>query len=77
MFLTTPSTLPAGIRSVPVPLTRPSDPAAPMHAFTVDVEDWYQSCIDYDAPITERVLRNTATILEVLGRCFVRGMFFV
>ena len=27
-------------------------------AFTVDVEDWYQSCVDYDAPITERVVRN-------------------
>ena len=37
------------------PLTRP--PAgAPRHAFTVDVEDWYQSCLDYDAPITERVV---------------------
>ena len=77
MSVTTPPTLHAGIRSVPVPLTRPSDPGAPMHAFTVDVEDWYQSCIDYDAPITERVLRNTATILEVLGRCSARGTFFV
>ena len=62
---------------MPVPLSRPSDPATPMHAFTVDVEDWYQSCIDYDAPITERVLRNTGTILELLDRCSVRGTFFV
>ena len=29
---------------------------APRHAFTVDVEDWYQSCLDYDAPITDRVV---------------------
>ena len=74
---TPPALLRAGIASVPVPLSRPSDPAAPMHAFTVDVEDWYQSCIDYDAPITERVLRNTGTILELLDRCSVRGTFFV
>jgi polysaccharide deacetylase family protein (PEP-CTERM system associated) len=79
MSVTTPPTplLRAGISSVPVPLDRPSDPAAPMHAFTVDVEDWYQSCIDYDAPITERVVRNTGTILEMLERRSVRGTFFV
>jgi polysaccharide deacetylase family protein (PEP-CTERM system associated) len=74
---TPPPLLHAGIALVPVPLETPSDPAAPMHAFTVDVEDWYQSCIDYDAPITERVLRNTGTILEVLDGCSVRGTFFV
>jgi polysaccharide deacetylase family protein (PEP-CTERM system associated) len=78
MSVTTPSTLlHAGIASVPVPLSRPSDAGAPMHAFTVDVEDWYQSCIDYDAPITERVLRNTGTILDLLDRSSVRGTFFV
>jgi polysaccharide deacetylase family protein (PEP-CTERM system associated) len=78
MSVTTSSPLAhAGIRSVSVPLSRPADAAAPMHAFTVDVEDWYQSCIDYDAPITERVLRNTGVILELLDRCAVRGTFFV
>jgi polysaccharide deacetylase family protein (PEP-CTERM system associated) len=79
MSVTTPPTLllRAGISSVSVPLDRPSDPAAPLHAFTVDVEDWYQSCMDYDAPITERVVRNTGIILEVLDRCSVRGTFFV
>jgi polysaccharide deacetylase family protein (PEP-CTERM system associated) len=46
-------------------------------AFTVDVEDWYQSCIDFDAPITERVVRNTERILAILDRRSVKGTFFV
>lgn len=46
-------------------------------AFTVDVEDWYQSCIDFDAPITELVKRNTHKILELLDETRVRGTFFV
>jgi len=46
-------------------------------AFTVDVEDWYQSCIDFDAPITERVVRNTDRLLLVLDECGVKGTFFV
>jgi polysaccharide deacetylase family protein (PEP-CTERM system associated) len=49
----------------------------PRAAFTVDVEDWYQSCIDREAPITERVVRNTARILEVLDEHGVKGTFFV
>src|SRR5436190_18580497 len=58
------------------PLTRP--PAgAPRHAFTVDVEDWYQSCLDYDAPITDRVVANVDRILGVLDECGVKGTFFV
>jgi polysaccharide deacetylase family protein (PEP-CTERM system associated) len=54
-------------------------PAAgePLSAFTVDVEDWYQSCVDYDAPITDRVVRNTDRILEVLDEHGVKGTFFV
>lgn len=56
----------------------PPDPATPRPAaFTVDVEDWYQSCVDYDAPITERVVRNTDRLLGVLDDHGVRGTFFV
>jgi polysaccharide deacetylase family protein (PEP-CTERM system associated) len=51
-------------------------PRAPS-AFTVDVEDWYQSCVDYDAPITDRVVRNVSRILEVLDDFGVKGTFFV
>ena len=58
-------------------LAEPVDGTAPRNAFTVDVEDWYQSCLDYDAPITERVVRNTDRILAVLDECGVKGTFFV
>ena len=49
----------------------------PLCAFTVDVEDWYQSSIDFDAPITERVVRNTERILEILDRRNTKATFFV
>jgi polysaccharide deacetylase family protein (PEP-CTERM system associated) len=50
---------------------------SPLCAFTVDVEDWYQSCIDFDAPITERVVKNTERILAILDRRNVKATFFV
>lgn len=59
-----------------VALRRPAA-TEPEHAFTVDVEDWYQSCIDFDAPITERVVRNVERILAILDECAVKGTFFV
>jgi polysaccharide deacetylase family protein (PEP-CTERM system associated) len=65
------------LRTEEVALVRPRDPALPRNAFTVDVEDWYQSCLDYDAPITERVVRNVDRILEVLDDCAIKGTFFV
>jgi polysaccharide deacetylase family protein (PEP-CTERM system associated) len=46
-------------------------------AFTIDVEDWYQSCVDYDAPITEQVVRNVHRVFEVLDAHAVKGTFFV
>jgi polysaccharide deacetylase family protein (PEP-CTERM system associated) len=46
-------------------------------AFTIDVEDWYQSCVDHDAPITERVLRNVEKVVAVLDEFAVKGTFFV
>jgi len=48
-----------------------------LSAFTVDVEDWYQSCVDIDAPITERVVRNVYRLLGLLHRLDVKGTFFV
>jgi polysaccharide deacetylase family protein (PEP-CTERM system associated) len=65
------------LRREPVALTPPDDPTRPRHAFTVDVEDWYQSCLDYDAPITERVVRNLDRTLAVLDEARVKGTFFV
>ncbi len=57
--------------------TATADRTALLSAFTVDVEDWYQSCVDIDAPITERVVRNVDSILELLDSVGVKGSFFV
>jgi polysaccharide deacetylase family protein (PEP-CTERM system associated) len=57
-------------------IARVASPAR-LSAFTVDVEDWYQSCVDFDAPITERVVRNVDRILELLDTLEVKGTFFV
>jgi polysaccharide deacetylase family protein (PEP-CTERM system associated) len=57
--------------AVPLAIQRPTC------AFTVDVEDWYQSSMDYDAPISERVVRNVNRVCEMLDECSVRGTFFV
>lgn len=57
--------------------TPPRESDAPLAAFTVDVEDWYQSCVDLDAPISERVVRNLDRLLEVLDESGVKGTFFV
>jgi polysaccharide deacetylase family protein (PEP-CTERM system associated) len=62
--------------TTPIALT-PVAPGRPLHAHTVDDEDWYQSCIDYDAPITERVVRNTERLLAFLDDCTVKATFFV
>ncbi|NIR00566.1 MAG: hypothetical protein GTN78_10255, partial [Gemmatimonadales bacterium] len=48
---------------VPLP---PIPPGAPvLNALTVDVEDWYQSTYDLDAPIHDRVVRNTRRLLQL------------
>jgi polysaccharide deacetylase family protein (PEP-CTERM system associated) len=65
------------LRAEKAPLTPPTDSTLPRNAFTIDVEDWYQSCFDYDAPIGERVVRNVDRILAVLDECGVKGSFFV
>jgi len=66
----------AGLELEPAALARPDD-GGPLAAFTVDVEDWYQSCIDFDAPISERVVRNVDRVLAVLDESDTRGTFFV
>lgn len=43
----------------------------------MDVEDWYQSCVDLDAPISERVVRNVDRMLDLLDVVGVKGTFFV
>jgi polysaccharide deacetylase family protein (PEP-CTERM system associated) len=65
------------LRTEAASFSQPSDPSLPRSAFTIDVEDWYQSCVDFDAPITERVVRNTDRVLATLDEFGVKGTFFV
>ena len=46
-------------------------------AFTIDVEDWYQSSVDFDAAISERVVRNVDRVRAVLAAAGVKASFFV
>jgi polysaccharide deacetylase family protein (PEP-CTERM system associated) len=46
-------------------------------AFTIDVEDWYQSSVDFGAPISERVLRNVDRVRTMLDETCTCGTFFV
>ena len=71
------SLLPFDLRTEEASFAPPTDPASPRNAFTVDVEDWYQSCLDYDAPITERVVRNVDRMLSVLDQADAKASFFV
>lgn len=48
-----------------------------INALTVDVEDWVQSVLDPDLPLTDRFHTNTLRVLELLGRHQVRATFFV
>ena len=48
-----------------------------LHGISVDVEDWYQSTIDIDAPIADSFETNTMRVLDTLAQHDVRGTFFV
>lgn len=48
-----------------------------LNALTVDLEDWYQACVDESLPITERVIPNTERILNILWERGVKATFFV
>ncbi len=49
----------------------------PLNALTIDVEDWVQSVFDVELPLTDRFVRNTHRVLELLAAHHVRGTFFV
>lgn len=51
--------------------------AAARCAFTVDVEDWYQSTVDFDAEISDRVPRNMDRVRATLNEFGIKGTFFV
>jgi len=48
-----------------------------INIFTVDVEDWQQSTLDYNLPISDSVLHNTVRLLKIMAEFNVRGTFFV
>ena len=48
-----------------------------INILTVDVEDWQQSTLDTDLPISERALHNTNRLLDLLAEFRVQGTFFV
>lgn len=51
--------------------------SSPLNALTIDVEDWVQSVFDNELPLTDRFVRNTHRVLELLAAHHVRGTFFV
>ncbi|NOZ26041.1 MAG: DUF3473 domain-containing protein, partial [Nitrospirae bacterium] len=42
-----------------------------------DVEDWYQSSFDFDAPVSEVCVHNTRLVLDFLSQHGIKGTFFV
>jgi polysaccharide deacetylase family protein (PEP-CTERM system associated) len=58
-------------------LLQPRPGSPPQHAFTVDLEDWQQSVYDVRLPVSDRFMRGTDRIVELLDRHNVRATFFV
>ena len=48
-----------------------------INILTVDVEDWQQSTLDYNMPISERALYDTHRLLDILAEVGVHSTFFV
>lgn len=48
-----------------------------LNAISVDVEDWLQSTIDPELPLTDRFFHSTRTVVEAFARRKVRGTFFI
>jgi len=48
-----------------------------LHAFSIDIEDWYQSSCNFDASISELCVQNTRRVLVFLENIGVKGTFFV
>lgn len=47
------------------------------NCFSIDLEDWGQSTLSPDAPLTDRVVTNTRRMLALLAEARVRATFFV
>ena len=44
--------------------------------FTVDVEDWSQSVLNHNNPVTERVLHSTHQVMDILAENDTKATFF-
>ena len=51
-------------------------PSTESNLLTVDFEDWRQSTLDHDLPISGRVLDNTRRLLDIVDTASARGTFF-
>lgn len=47
------------------------------NVLTVDVEDWHQSTLDFDLPVSSRVCDNTYRLLDLMAGGGVHATFFV
>lgn len=47
------------------------------HAFSIDVEDWYQSIVSQNDELSDRFEHNVAAILQALADHDVRATFFI
>jgi len=47
-----------------------------INALTIDLEDWRQSTFNNSSPITDRVLENTKSILDLLTESNTKATFF-
>ena len=47
------------------------------NCFSIDLEDWGQSTLGPETPLTDRVVRNTSRMLALLAERAVRATFFV
>lgn len=45
--------------------------------FSADIEDWQQSVYDFDRPVSNRVVRNTSRLLDLLDAYQIKGTFFI
>ena len=48
-----------------------------IHAFSIDVEDWYQSSFDFNDPVSDVCVHNTRLVLDFLSQHNVKGTFFI
>ena len=48
-----------------------------VNILTVDLEDWPQSTLNHNLPVTSRVVINTKKLLDILGRRGVKATFFI